>query len=95
LLGTPRVCDLIKQGKVDEIKEVMEKSENQSMKTFDSALFDLYKAGRITLEEALKNADSKNNLRLRIQLSEGKKPSGDEDEGGLSLEPKDESRRGH
>ncbi len=95
LLGTPRVCDLIKQGKVDEIKEVMEKSENQGMKTFDSALFDLYKAGRITLEEALKNADSKNNLRLRIQLSEGKKPSGDEDEGGLSLEPKDESRRGH
>jgi twitching motility protein PilU len=95
LLGTPRVCDLIKQGKVDEIKEVMEKSENQGMKTFDTALFDLYKAGRITLEEALKNADSKNNLRLRIQLSEGKKPSGDEDEGGLSLEPKDESRRGH
>lgn len=95
LLGTPRVCDLIKQGKVDEIKEVMEKSENQGMKTFDSALFDLYKAGRISMEEALKNADSKNNLRLRIQLSEGKKPSGDEDEGGLSLEPKDEGRRGH
>ena len=95
LLGTPRVCDLIKQGKVDEIKEVMEKSENQGMKTFDSALFDLYKAGRISLEEALKNADSKNNLRLRIQLSEGKKPSADEEEGGLSLEPKDEGRRGH
>ncbi len=95
LLGTPRVCDLIKQGKVDEIKEVMEKSENQGMKTFDSALFDLYKSGRISLEEALKNADSKNNLRLRIQLSEGKKPSADEEEGGLSLEPKDEGRRGH
>jgi len=95
LLGTPRVCDLIKQGKVDEIKEVMEKSENQGMKTFDSALFDLYKAGRISLEEALKNADSKNNLRLRIQLSEGKKPTGEEDDdsglGGLSLQPKDDS----
>ena len=94
LLGTPRVCDLIKQGKVDEIKEVMEKSENQGMKTFDSALFDLYKAGRISLEEALKNADSKNNLRLKVQLSEGKKPTGeDEDEGGLgglSLQPKDD-----
>lgn len=92
LLGTPRVCDLIKQGKVDEIKEVMEKSENQGMKTFDSALFDLFKAGRISLEEALKNADSKNNLRLRIQLSEGK--SGEDEDvsglGGLSLQPKDD-----
>jgi twitching motility protein PilU len=93
LLGTPRVCDLIKQGKVDEIKEVMEKSENQGMKTFDSALFDLYKAGRISLEEALKNADSKNNLRLKVQLSEGKS-TGDDDDGGLgglALQPKDDS----
>lgn len=98
LLGTPRVCDLIKQGKVDEVKEVMEKSENQGMKTFDSALFDLYKAGKITLEEALKNADSKNNLRLKIQLSEGKKGDEEDDEsglGGLSLQPKDDSARGH
>jgi len=99
LLGTPRVCDLIKQGKVDEIKEVMTKSENQGMKTFDSALFDLYKAGKITLEEALKNADSKNNLRLRIQLSEGKQGSEEEEEesglGGLSLQPKDDNARGH
>ena len=98
LLGTPRVCDLIKQGKVDEIKEVMEKSENQGMKTFDSALFEIYKAGRITLEEALKNADSKNNLRLKIQLSEGKKGDEEDDEsglGGLSLQPKDDSAKGH
>lgn len=71
LIGTPRVCDLIKQGKVDELKEVMEKSEQQGMKTFDAALFDLYKNGTISYEETLKNADSKNNLRLRIQLSEG------------------------
>jgi len=71
LIGTPRVCDLIRQGKVDELKEVMEKSEQQGMKTFDAALFDLYKNGTISYEEALKNADSKNNLRLRIQLSEG------------------------
>ena len=90
LLGTPRVCDLIKQGKVLEIKEVMEKSEQQGMKTFDSALFDLYKSGKISYEETLKNADSKNNLRLRIQLSEDRDPDDedldDEDEsGGLSL----------
>lgn len=70
LLGTPRVCDLIKQGKVDEIKEVMLKSETQGMQTFDTALYHLYKAGKISFEEAMKNADSKNNLRLRITLEE-------------------------
>ena len=70
LLGTPRVADLIKQGKVDEIKEVMLKSEASGMQTFDTAMYDLYKAGKISLDEALKNADSKNNLRLRIQLEE-------------------------
>ena len=90
LLGTPRVCDLIKQGKVLELKEVMEKSEGVGMKTFDAALFDLFKKGKITYEEALKNADSKNNLRLRIQLSEGKDVDDEDldeedDSGGLSL----------
>jgi twitching motility protein PilU len=87
LLGTPRVAELIKMGKVEEIKEVMEKSENQGMRTFDSALYHLYRAGRISLEEALRNADSKNNLRLKISLAEsdvaGK--SSDELSGGLSL----------
>ncbi len=90
LLGTPRVCDLIKQGEVMELKEVMEKSEQQGMKSFDSALYDLCKSGKISYEEALKNADSKNNLRLRIQLSEGKGADqtdidDNEDVGGLSL----------
>ena len=90
LLGTPRVCDLIKQGEVMELKEVMEKSEQQGMKTFDSALYDLFKSGKISYEEALKNADTKNNLRLRIQLSEGKGADqtdidDNEDIGGLSL----------
>lgn len=70
LLGTPRVCDLIKLGKVDEIKETMQKSETQGMQTFDTALHRLYKEGKISLDEALKNADSKNNLRLRITLEE-------------------------
>ncbi|MDH5629254.1 MAG: PilT/PilU family type 4a pilus ATPase [Gammaproteobacteria bacterium] len=69
LLGTPRVCDLIKKGKVDEIKEVMNNSENQGMQTFDSALFKLYQQGKISYEEALKNADSQNNLALKIRLS--------------------------
>jgi twitching motility protein PilU len=96
LIGTPRVADLIKGGKVMELKEVMEKSEQQGMKTFDSALFDLYKSGKISYEEALKNADSKNNLRLKIQLAEGKTRDEEEDlededeSGGLSLVGKDD-----
>lgn len=71
LLGTPLVCDLIKRGEVGAIKEVMQKSENLGMQTFDGALFYLYQQGRISLDEALKNADSKNNLRLKITLDEG------------------------
>lgn len=70
LLGTPRVCDLIKTGQADAIKEVMLKSEAQGMQTFDTALYKLYKAGKISLDDALKNADSKNNLRLRVSLDE-------------------------
>ncbi len=72
LLGTPLVCDLILKGEIHKIKEVMEKSTNIGMQTFDQALFDLYKSGMITLDEALRNADSQNNLRLKISLSEGK-----------------------
>jgi Tfp pilus assembly ATPase PilU len=61
-----------------------------SMKAFDAALYDIYKSGKISYEEALKNAGSKNNLRLRIQLSEGKDADEveldeDDDSGGLSL----------
>lgn len=91
LLNTPRVGDLIKNGKVHELKEVMEKSENQGMKTFDAALFDLYRAGRINLQEALKNADSENNLRLKISLAESEVGDDRQRErlaGGLSLAPK-------
>lgn len=68
LLGTPRAADLIAKGDVSSLKELMEKSGEQGMQTFDMALFNLYKQGRISLEEALKNADSKNNLRLKITL---------------------------
>lgn len=70
LLGSPTVQELIKRGEMHSIKEVMEKSEAIGMQTFDGALFKLHKAGHISLEEALKNADSPNNLRLRISLSE-------------------------
>ncbi|WP_020562624.1 PilT/PilU family type 4a pilus ATPase [Methylosarcina fibrata] len=71
LLGTPLVRDLIHKGEIHSIKEVMEKSENVGMQTFDSHLLRLFKEGRISLEEALQNSDSPNNLKLKINLSEG------------------------
>jgi len=70
LLDSPRVKDLIHKAQIAELKEAMEKSTNVGMQTFDQALYDLYKAGTISLDEALKNADSANNLRLRVKLSE-------------------------
>ncbi len=88
LLNSPRIADLIKEGDILEIKNVMEKSEPMGMQTFDIALYNLYNAGKITLEETLKNADAENNLRLKIELAaKGKSTSkGDDDShGGLSL----------
>ena len=71
LLGTKTIQDLIYKGDIDSIKEIMAKSENLGMQTFDAALFNLQQVGKISLDEALKNADSANNLRLRIKLAEG------------------------
>jgi len=68
LLGTKTIEELIIKGRFDEIKEIMEKSENLGMQTFDAALFKLFKEGRISEDQALSNADSANNLRLRIKL---------------------------
>ena len=84
LLGTPMVADLILKGEIDGIKEVMQKSENIGMKTFDSALFELFQEGLISEEEALRNADSANNVRLKIKFaSDG--GDGADDSSGLSL----------
>ncbi len=71
LLGSHTVKQMIMKDQLSDIKEVMQKSENIGMKTFDSALFELCKEGRISVEEAIKNADSANNLRLRLKLSGG------------------------
>jgi twitching motility protein PilU len=103
LLGTKTIQDLIYKGDIDSIKEIMKKSENLGMQTFDAALFKLQQSGKISLEEALKNADSENNLRLRIKLAES--DGGSEDAGqaksstkapsafdGLSLEKTDEEK---
>jgi twitching motility protein PilU len=71
LLATQLVRDLIHKGDIHGIKEAMEKSENVGMQTFDSHLLRLFKEGTISLEEALQNSDSPNNLKLKINLSAG------------------------
>jgi twitching motility protein PilU len=68
MLNSPLISDLVFKGEVHEIKEVMKKSRELGMQTFDHALFDHYEAGRITYEDALRNADSINDLRLKIKL---------------------------
>ena len=97
LLNSGRVADLINAGAVTEIKEVMEKSEGMGMRTFDSALYHLYREGRITLDEALKNADAANNLRLRIDLdAKGEGVGAEMTFNGLSIveEPEPEEEEG-
>ena len=71
LLNTPLMSDLIMKGEVHEIKALMSKSREQGMQTFDHALFDLLNENAITIEEAMRNADSVNDLRLRIKLEGG------------------------
>ena len=68
MLNTPLVADLIFKGDVGQIKEIMAKSTRLGMQTFDQALFDLYEQATISYEEAMRNADSKNELRLRVKL---------------------------
>jgi twitching motility protein PilU len=68
MLNSPLIADLIFKGEVHEIKEIMKKSRELGMQTFDQALFDLYEAGKISYEDALRNADSVNDLRLNIKL---------------------------
>jgi twitching motility protein PilU len=70
LLATSFISELIQKGDIHSIKEAMEQGKGQGMQTFDSALYDLYKAGKITVEEALRNADSRNNLSLKIRLGD-------------------------
>jgi twitching motility protein PilU len=72
LLNTPYIADLMQKGRPDEIKDVMAKSVELGMRTFDQSLYDLYTTHRISYEEAMRNADSRTDLALRIRLSVGK-----------------------
>ncbi|GAB2592987.1 PilT/PilU family type 4a pilus ATPase [Dyella jejuensis] len=71
MLGTPLVQDYIRQGEIHKLKEVMKESTNLGMMTFDQSLVTLYQAGEISYEDALRHADSSNEVRLRIKLSQG------------------------
>jgi twitching motility protein PilU len=77
LLNSPLISDLIFKGDITEIKELMKRSRELGMQTFDQALFDLYEAGKVTYEDALRNADSVNDLRLQIKLNSERARSGD------------------
>jgi len=90
LRGTPWVRELIKKGEVDRIKEAMERDVNEGCQTFDLALLNLYRAGRISADEALANADSANNL--RIKMTQADLRSGNADGGAATAA--DESRGG-
>ena len=93
LLGTPLVAELILRGEIDGVKEVMRKSENMGMKTFDTALFELYQEGLITEEEAIRNADSANNVRLKIKFAKEDRQSST-GQAGFSLASLDDDNRG-
>ncbi|MBT8088148.1 MAG: PilT/PilU family type 4a pilus ATPase [Gammaproteobacteria bacterium] len=89
MLNTPLVQDLIFKGEVGQIKEIMAKSTRLGMQTFDQALFNLYEENMVSYEEAMRNADSKNELRLRIKL-ESKRDKSASDEHSASLRILDE-----
>jgi twitching motility protein PilU len=84
LLNTPLIADLIFKGEVGQIKEIMAKSTRLGMQTFDQSLFSLYEDGSISYEEAMRNADSKNELRLKVKL-ESKRDSAIADRQSESL----------
>ena len=94
LLNTPYIADLVQKGKIDYIKDAMEQSTESGTQTFDQSLFKLYREARISKDEAIKNADSKNNVGLKIRLSEGMeagaRPSGNLAD--LAIHDEDEDR---
>lgn len=87
MLNSPLISELILKGEVHGIKEIMAKSRDLGMQTFDQALFELYENDMITFEDALKNADSENDLRLQIKLNSKKNGTAGEDGAldGLSI----------
>jgi len=93
MLNSPLIQDLIFKGEVTKIKEVMARSNRLGMKTFDQALYELFEQGFISYEDALRNADSKNELRLKIKLESKREIKNLEDVGNLSMVDEDQQGR--
>jgi len=94
MLNSPLISELIFKGEVHMIKEIMGKSGQLGMQTFDQALFTAYEADQISYEEAIRNADSQNELRLRIKLESKKtKQAGDDEIAGLKLQEEDKGQK--
>jgi twitching motility protein PilU len=94
MINSPLIQDHIRKGQVHEIKDVIKKSTNLGMRTFDQALFELYRDGVITYEAALAHADSANDLRLMIKLDEetsGKADGAADDMPSFTLQDEDDS----
>lgn len=95
LINTPLISDLIKKGEVSEIKEIMAKSKEQGMQTFDQAIYELYIEGLVSYDNAIAFAESKNNLRLMIKLNKGADDVGLDDEtGGLTFDQEEDEDDG-
>ena len=94
-MDTPRIKDLIRKGDIDTLKEGMEQGVQEGCQTFDQALFTLYIEGKINLDQAIINADSANNLRLKIKLAglkdddetERMQPEAADNQGATKAEP--------
>ena len=94
MLNSPLIQDLIFRGEIAKIKEVMGRSTRLGMNTFDQALFDLYEKGMISYEDALRNADSKNELRLRVKLESKRENKPVEGDGDLMIVEDEAEGRG-
>ncbi len=92
LINTPLIGDLIEKGNIAEIKDVMKRSREMGMQTFDQAVYDLYMAGEITYDEAIKNSDSENEVRLMIKLGSST-INVNSDTGTLALEPETDNSK--
>jgi twitching motility protein PilU len=92
MLNSPLVQDLIFKGEVAKLKDVMARSTRLGMRTFDQALFELYETGFISYEDALRNADSKNELRLRVKLESKREAKDLEDGGSLAILEEDKGK---
>ena len=92
MLNSPLIQDLIFKGEVSKIKDIMARSTRLGMKTFDQALFDLYETGQVSYEDALRSADSKNELRLKVKLQSKRENKNVEDAGSLEILEEDEGQ---